>query len=217
MRMKFFIFFFFFCLFIAFFSCSKTEPRILYGFMDLTYYQSKDKPLELCSFFVLCEDDDGIENLSELYLYHDRDGLRWMIDSDDWVKHEENGKIWVGSRSITMVEDIPMPRGVYRAVLINKGGEKTERNFTFDGPVESPYPFPNFSISGGSYHFDSKYPVNYLICYDQQGKPIQTILLSSDDGNIRDLRLSGNVRTAALWANDTEYHISALTESAAVR
>jgi len=185
--------------------------------MNLTYYQDREKPKEMCSFFILCDDDDGIENLSELYLYHDREGLRWLIDSEDWVKHEENGRIWVGSRSITMVDDVPIPRGLFRAVLINKGGEKTERNFTFDGPLESPYPFPFLTISGGTYRFDSGYPLNYLICYDQQGNVVQTLLLGSNEGNIRDLRLSNSARSAALWANDSEYHISALTEAAVIR
>ena len=217
MKLKISVFSLVFCLFWTFFSCSKAEPRILFGFMELTYYQSREKPEEMCSFFILCEDDDGIENLSELYLYHDKEGLRWLINSDDWVQHEENGNIWVGSRSITMVDSMPMPRGQYRAVLVNKGGEKTERLFTFDGPVESPHPFPFLTVSGGVYRYTSRYPDNYLICYDQQGKPIQTITVNNSEGNIRDLRLPNSVRTAALWANDSEYRISALTDAVSVR
>ena len=202
--------------FLIFFSCSKTEPRITYGFMDLVYYSGKEKPEERFSFFVMAEDDDGVENLSELYLYHDREGLRWQINSEDWVLFEEEGKTWIGSRSIAIGE-AHLPRGQFRAVLVNKGGEKTERRFTFDGPEESPYPFPFFTITDGIYRIDSRYPVNHLIFYDQQGKFVQTLTISSIEGNIRDLRLSNSTRSAALWAEDPEYHISALTDAAMVR
>ena len=205
------------CLLLGLFSCTKAEPRIAFGFITLVYYPGKEKPEERCSFFVLGEDDDGKENLAELYLYHDKDGLRWLISSEDWVEYEENGKNWIGSRSLAMVDDMPLPRGQYRAVLVNKAGEKTERNFTFDGPEESPYPFPFLSISDGVYRIDSRYPVNNLICYDQQGRVVQTLLLTDIQGNVRDLRLPNSVRTAALWAQDPEYRISALTEAAVVR
>jgi len=204
------------CTLVCFFSCSRTEPRIVYGFLDLVLYPGKDRPEEQFSFFVIGEDDDGIENLSELYLYHDREGLRWLINSEDWVQFEEEGKTWIGTRSIA-IKDGHLPRGQFRAVLINKGGEKTERRFTYDGPDESPYPFPFLSISDGIYRIDSRYPVNHLICYDQQGKPAQTITLSSITGNIRDLRLPSSIRTASLWAEDPEYHISALTDPVSVR
>ena len=202
---------------LAFFSCSRAEPRILYGFMELVYYPGKEKPEERYSFFVLSEDDDGVENLSELYLYHDREGLRWRISSDDWVRHEEDGKTWIGSRHIAMFANAPLPRGQYRAVLVNKGGERTERNFTFDGPEDSPYPFPFFSVRDGTYRIDSRYPVNHLICYDQQGKAIETRTLTEIEGSIRALRLSNNIVSAALWAEDTVYQISALTEAVSIR
>jgi len=198
-------------------SCSRGEPRLLYGFIELVYYPGKEKPQERYSFFILCEDDDGIENLSELYLYNDMDGLRWLITSDEWIKYEEDGKTWVGTRSIAMDGDTSLPRGLYRAVLVNKGGERTERKFTFDGPADSPYPFPVFSIESGIYRTDSQYPVNHIIGYDQQGKPVQTLTVSIIQGNVSELKLNNSVRTAALWAEDPELHISALTEAVAVR
>jgi hypothetical protein len=205
------------CLLLVFFSCSRAEPRIVFGFIELIYYSGNDEPKERFSFFILGEDDDGIDNLSELYLYHDRGGLRWLINSEDWVLYEEDGKSWIGSRNIAMAEDAPLPRGVYRAVLVNKGGEKTERSFTYDGPEDSPHPFPFLSISDGMYRIDSGYPVNHLLCYDAQGNYVQTVTLTQIAGQIRDLRLVNNARTAALWAEDPEYHISALTEAAALR
>ena len=202
--------------FSGFLSCSKGEPRIVYGFIELVYYSGTEIPEERFTFFVLAEDDDGAANLSELYLYHDREGLRWLLSSDDWILNEEDGKIWVGSRSYSM-GDGTLPRGQYRAVLVNKGGEKTERFFTFDAPEAPPYPFPFFTVANGIYRIDSRYPVNNLILYDQQGKFVQKLTITDIEGNIQDLRMSSNVRTAALWAEDPEYHISALTEAVLLR
>ena len=204
------------CLLLVFFSCSRSEPRILYGFIELVYYSGTDRAEERYSFFILAEDDDGVENLLELYLYHDREGLRWLINSTDWIQYEEDGKTWIGSRNIAM-EAASLPRGQYRAVLVNRGGEKTERRFTFDGPENPPYPFPSFSVDDGVYRIDSRYPVNHLVCYDQQGRAVQTLAFSGIQGNIRDLGLPNNARTAALWAEDPDYRISAFTEAAVVR
>jgi len=198
-------------------SCSKAEPRINYGFIELFYYPGSAGPEERFSFFILPEDDDGVENLSELYLYNDREGLRWLITSDDWIEHEDAGKIWIGSRSIAMPDGISLPRGQYRAVLYNKGGESTERRFTYDGPEISPYPFPQVSVEEGNYVIVSQYPVNRFICYDQQGRPVQTLTVADKGGSIRSLSLVGTTRTIALWAEDPEYRLSAITEAVSIR
>ena len=224
------------CILFAFLSCSRSEPQILYGFIELTYYQVADssaeesaeetretrrvttaEPIERYSFFILPEDDDGVENLSELKLYHDREGLLWIFSPEDWILHEENERIWIGSRSIAMVNNAPLPRGQYRAVLINQGGESSERSFTFDVPADSIHPFPAFTISEGMFSLESQFPVNRLICYDLQGNVIQTIPLTEHEGNVRDIRFVGPVYTAALWAVDPEFRISALTEAVVVR
>jgi len=201
----------------GFCSCSKAEPEILYGFIDLVYFMGKDKTEERYSFFILPEDDDGVDNLSELYLYNDREGLRWLITSDDWIRYEEDGKTWIGSRSIAMLGDASLPRGQYRAVLFNKGGESKERRFTYDGPETPPYPFPSLSFSDGFYQIDSQYPINRVIGYDQQGKIAQAIQVRELSGNLIDLRVAGAVRTIALWAEEPEYHISVLTEAISSR
>ncbi|MDR0290402.1 MAG: hypothetical protein LBI06_05645, partial [Treponema sp.] len=72
-------------------SCSRTEPKITFGFIELVYYQDREKPLERFSFFVIPEDEDGIENLEDLYLYHDREQLRWHLKSDNWITYTHEG------------------------------------------------------------------------------------------------------------------------------
>jgi len=201
----------------AFVSCSRVEPRILFGFMEKTYFWEDDGLQKQYSFFILSEDDDGIENLAELQLFHDREGLRWLFTADDWVLFEDGGRNWIGSRNIAMHDGANLPRGQFRAVLINKGGERTERLFSFDVPEDSPHPFPAFLIDDGLFRLDSAYPVNRLLVYNEQGDVIQTVPLVQEAGNFSDLNLSGNAIGVSLWAEDPLYRISALTEVAALR
>jgi len=198
-------------------SCSRTEPKIAFGFIALVYYQDNNKPQERFSFFIIPEDDEGIENLADLYLYHDREQLRWHIKSEDWVSYVQDGKTWIGTRSIAISEDEILPRGQYRAVLVNKGGEKSERNFSFDAPEEPRFPFPVLEISEGQYKATSLYPSNRLVCYDEQGNYIFTATLSALSGQVSDLNIPSNARTAALWAEDAQYFTSAYTYVTAIR
>jgi len=177
--------------------------------LQLVLYQEAEKPQEFFSLFVLAKDEDGFENLDELYLYNDKEQLRWQIKSDDWVKHTQDGHEWIGTRGIAVREG-ELPRGVYRAVLVNKGGESAERNFTFDGSVR--YPFPSIEISGGTYTVNSQWPVNRFVCYDSSGNYSSTVTLQSLSGSVSQLRLPSSAKTVALWAEDESNFCSAFTD-----
>ncbi len=209
-------------------SCSRTKPEITYGFIELVLYQGETEPrfIELVlyqgetepreqySFFILPQDDDGMENLDELYLYNDREQLRWLLKSDEWVTYTEDDKTWIGTRSIA-VQEGKLPRGVFRAELVNKGGERGERNFTFDAAAR--FDFPELEIEGGMYTINSDWPVNRLVCYDRSGNYSSTITLPSLSGSVSSLNLPSSVYTAALWAEDEAYFTSAFTNVVPVR
>jgi hypothetical protein len=190
-------------------SCTKTAPQINYGYIQLVLYQDKDGPQEYFSFFIMPEDEDGIDNLDELYLYHDREQLRWNIKSDEWQLYTQDEKDWIGTRSFTNIEG-GLPRGLFRAVLVNKGGESVERSFTYDGNVR--YAFPEIDISGGVYNVSSQWPVNSLVCYDNAGSYLNTVALTLKTGVISNLRLPSNAKTVALWAEDEANFCSAFTD-----
>jgi len=119
--------------FFLFFSCSRSKPEISFGFISLTLYEGSaeggitSRPQERLSFFIIADDEDGIENLSELYLYHDREQLRWQLKNEDWETYNDGNVTWIGTRSIVHYNNESFPRGQYRAVLINKGGEVGEK------------------------------------------------------------------------------------------
>ncbi|MCL2264467.1 MAG: hypothetical protein FWC22_00360 [Treponema sp.] len=192
-------------------SCTRGEPKIVYGFLNLVLYQGESGPVEHFSLFILCEDEDGIENLDHLFLYHDREQLRWQIKSDEWQRYTFDGNEWIGTRSIAVFEG-SLPHGVYRVVLVNKGGESAQRNFTYDGNVS--FPFPALYISNGEYTINSLWPVNRLVCYDSSGNYSTTVTLNSRTGKISELRLPSSAVTAALWAEDESNFCSAFTDVA---
>jgi hypothetical protein len=208
---------FFLLLFFIFFACSRSEPVIEFGFLELVYYQGENGPEERFSFFVIPRDDDGVENLEELRLFHDYEGLGWTLSSEDWIRYDEENRSWIGSRSIAMAGDGTLPRGMYRAVLANKGGEKSERNFTFDAPAASRFPFPSLEIREGQYRVESRYPENKFICYDSQGASLQIIPLTELSGVLSSLGIPSDARSVALWAEDREYSTSALSSMVPLR
>jgi hypothetical protein len=196
-------------------SCSNAKPEIRYGFISLVQYQGETGYYERFSFFIIPEDDDGIENLDELYLYNDREQLRWEIKSGEWVTYTANNTTWIGTRGIALQENQKLPRGQYRAVLVNKGGESAERSFTFDG--EARYQFPSLEITEGRYTVTSTWPRNRLVCYDVSGNYLTTIELHSLSGTVSSLGIASNITSAALWAEDPERFMSAFTNAAPVR
>jgi hypothetical protein len=200
-----------------FFSCSRSEPVIEFGFLELVYYQGENGPEERFNFFVIPQDDDGVENLEELRLFHDYEGLGWTLTSNDWIRYDEENRTWIGSRSIAMAGGGTLPRGLYRAVLANKGGEKSERNFSFDAPVGGRFPFPSLEIREGRYRVESRYPENKFICYDSQGASLQIVPLTELSGPLSSLNIPSNVRSVALWAEDREYSTSALSSMVPLR
>jgi len=199
---------------VAAVSCTNSKPEITFGYLQLVLYQTEEGPKEQFSFFIIPEDEDGIENLDELYLYHDREQLRWQIKSDEWLTHTQNERTWIGTRSLAVM-DGGLPRGLYRAVLVNKGGESAERTFAFDGVVR--YSFPELEIADGEYTVTSSWPVNRLVCYDRSGNYSSTVELPSLSGKVSELNLPSNARTAALWAEDEDNNASAFTNVVSVR
>jgi hypothetical protein len=178
----------------------------------MVYYQGAGGREERFSFFVLPEDDDGIEDIEELYLYHDLEGLAWRLSADDWVRYEYEEKTWVGTHCIAMAEGESLPRGQFRAVLVDTGGERSERLISFDAPRNPRYAFPSFSIENGRYLIASRYPEHYFVCYDGDGNYIQALAVSVLNDSLESLALPPNTRAVSLWAEDSEYATAALTD-----
>jgi hypothetical protein len=209
-------------LLLALLSCSRAEPSIAFGTLRLVYFQgSGGDPRggyeERFSFFVIPEDEDGIEDLADLYLYHDREGLCWHLTSEDWVVVRNEDQTWIGSRNIAMIDGGGLPRGQFRAVIFDKGGAQSERLFSFDAPREAPHPFPFLTVGEGRYSIESEYPEHYFICYDNGGGYLRTVPVEALEGELSAAGLPRDTRAIALWAEEADYFTSALTDVVSIR
>jgi hypothetical protein len=206
-----------FFLLFGFASCSRSAPTIAFSTIALNYIEGDSGPIPSLSFFVLSNDDDGYDDLAELRLYNDYDGLLWSFTPETWMRYDEAGNIWLGSRSIAMAGGEAFPGGQYRAVLIDKGGERTERVFGFEVPSIPLYPFPKLTVTDGNYTIDSEYPDSYFLCYNTDGSYRNSVKLESKTGGISSLRLGSDILSVALWAHDSVHSTSALTKMIPIR
>ena len=202
---------------LCFFSCSQASPEIRFGSLELVYYENGGRPVERLSFFILPHDDDGIEDLEDLWLYHDWEGLSWHLSGKDWVKETVGGDTWIGSRAIAMDESGTLPRGQFRAVLADKGGNRAERLLTFDVPPDRERPFPHLSVTGDQYSIDSTYPEQNLLVYDNEGNYLSTVTPLSRQGALSALGLPSQAESLALWARDPALSVSAFTDIVPLR
>jgi hypothetical protein len=204
-------------LFCGLAACSRSSPAIAFSTMTLNYIEQDAAPVPTLNFFVIANDDDGYEDLAELRLYNDYDGLVWSFTPETWIRHEEAGNTWLGSNKIVMAGSEIFPSGQYRAVLIDKGGERTERVFGFDVPAVPRYPFPKLTITEDDYKIDSAYPESYFLCYNMDGSYRNSVKLEEKTGSISSLRLGSDILSVALWARDTVHSTSALTKLTPIR
>lgn len=181
--------------------------------MRLIYNETSDGIREQLSLFVLAQDEDGKEDLDSLYIIHDEQQLYWTLSSSDWLTISKDGQLWVGSHSISMVDAQPIPRGLYRLILTDQGGEQSERTIALDAPLQSRYPFPQLQIQGDSFTIRSIYPKHTLLCYDAGGTMILSVSLASLSGNLKGLRLPQTAYALALYAEDPDANLGALTKT----
>jgi hypothetical protein len=193
-------------------GCSRAAPQIVFYSMNLVYYQNGAGYDSMFSFFVLPEDPDGLDDIIELRLTHEYEGLLWVLTPSDWVTYVDGEKTWVGSYSLATRDGESLPSGQFKARLTDSGGEKTERTIGFDVPAEHRYPFPKLTVASGEYHIICEYPELSFICYNAEGAYVRTIPVTARDGPISNLGLSNSISTVALWARDGERNTSALTD-----
>ena len=193
-------------------SCSRSAPQIQNYTYKLIYNETAGGIQEQLSLFVLAQDEDGKEDLDRLYIINDEQQLYWTLSSSDWLTVTKDNQLWVGSNSISMVDGHSLPRGLYRLILTDQGGDRAERTIGLDAPIQSRYPFPQLQIQGDNFTVRSAYPKNSLLCYDGAGSLIRRIPLTNLSGNLKGFNLAPAVFALALWAEDPDGNLGALTK-----
>ncbi|MFA6505101.1 MAG: hypothetical protein WCT14_03325 [Treponemataceae bacterium] len=196
------------------FSCSHAAPRLDSVSLRLVY---RAAGVERLSFFALVADEDGFLDLDALHLLNNSSQLYWSLSAKDWLKVERTGETWIGSHTIAMADDAKFPRGAYRAVLVDKGGDRIERTVAFDPPLASARRFPSLSGTKGRYRVISEYPKNVIVGYDSSGAQSRTVQLKAKEGLLSELELGPAIQSIALWAEDEESRVAALTDPVSIK
>lgn len=196
-------------------SCSQNNPNINEGYIGLCYYENAGNIEERYYVFVVPSDDDGIEDIDEMIISHEKADLRWRLSPSDWVSVNADGKTWIGTYSLAMLDGEELPRGVFTAELIDKSGMTGSTQLTFDVRGGA-LPFPKLFIEDRHYSILSGYPVHYFICYNTSGEFIRTVKIEQREGEISSLPLPRETRSLSLWAEEPALFLSALTEMTAL-
>jgi hypothetical protein len=132
---------------------------------------------ERLSLFASIADGDGVDDIEYLYLVNDADELSWTLDNDSWVKHDEGSSVWIGSNGLRS-PDGTIPRGQYRAILVDKAGERTERAVTVSAPETRDYALPTAKLDSGYLEIKSPYKVNTALFLDAGGNVVASTPVS---------------------------------------
>jgi len=196
--------------FLFFFSCKENPPEIQQLFWQLTIVEDKDIDIvyESLSIFVHPMDEDGIEDVESVYIINDSAELFWKLNNDNWERKESEGYSWLGSNRIVMADYSAFPRGTYRVIVIDAGGNRDEGEIYLgaDKLTQSQIDFPTLLVEENKFTIDSVYSKHTLWLYDSVGTGILTH--STGDKEIArdklfpDLRQAESASYAYVYAYD---------------
>ena len=164
-------------------SCTGEAPEINQVFWQLNVLldRSIEQEYERLSLFLHVEDADGFDDLSTIYLLHDRNELQWKIESEDWELFEENSEKWIGLNTLYMPNWEAFPRGKYRVIVVDRAGDsgRDELFLSTDRFILSEIRFPRAELRDEIIVLRSSYKEHTLWLYDGQNKVSKTFTTDS--------------------------------------
>jgi len=152
-------------------SCGGTAPEVALIEWRLERRPSAEGGYESLSAFASIKDEDGIDDVRELWIVNDGAALAWRMNDADWVKRREGSDDWIGAAGLAMQDYSPLPRGEYRLVAVDAAGERVERPFRVSGEFPST-PSPELSWAEGKARVSSSWPETLVLGYDGTGSLI---------------------------------------------
>lgn len=123
---------------ILLFSCSGADPVVYKLETTLqVWWHYPHKYQERLLVQILADDDDGFDEIYEVYVINDESEVYWRSNQDEWDLVESEGNTWIVLNNIVTDDGSNIPRGEYRVVLLDLSGYRDERIFVLDIPDES--------------------------------------------------------------------------------
>ncbi|MBB6478392.1 hypothetical protein [Spirochaeta isovalerica] len=167
----------FFLLPFFIFSCSGKAPEVsqIWWQLNIEEDHGKGEMTESLSLFVHGEDEDGEEDLESLYLINDEHQLFWEIRSDEWNEYSEQSIKWIGSNGILAPGEGHFPDGEYRVLLIDRAGERDEKEFFLKNRIpdlqEIQSPEVSYDLSGITVRTEN--PLFQIWFYNDQNELVE--------------------------------------------
>lgn len=151
-------------------SCVGAVPVIQEIEYSLVYRNAPatNTQYESLHIFMRIADEDGIEDIDEIYILHDDETIYWKLTSEMWDRINIEQEIWIGSQSLRLAHDIHIPRGVYRIQIYDKGGELAQETFSlpeYDTVENVMQEFPSLSQNNNRVHLSSAFADNIVRLY----------------------------------------------------
>jgi hypothetical protein len=123
---------------------------------------------ESLSVFASIKDEDGLDNIDELWVLNDDSAFAWKLTNADWIKTTEGGDDWIGGSSFATPELAGMPRGIYRLIAIDAAGQRAEKEFRVSGSFPD-RKAPTVSYSRDMLTIGSPWPETLALAFDGTG------------------------------------------------
>jgi len=177
-----------------FLSCSSKPPEIMRIIWQINAMHDTEtsENYETLSLFVDITDPDGIDDIDSLYLINDNRELYWELTAEDWEKKTVANETWIGSNSILMPDGSALPRGEYRILVRDTGGDSDERTLLVNTPAAnlSRAYFPTLSFKNNIISIRGFKTAYNIWAYGKDGKFITSFNL-----NTKSVKLTGLTRT----------------------
>jgi hypothetical protein len=154
------------------FSCGSKPPSVATVEWRL---ESRPNPAggdyESLSAFASIVADEGVDNISELWVVNDANALSWKLTSADWTKPNSGSDNWLGGSALAQADFGPLPRGEYRMIAIDAAGQRAEASFQISGAFPDRAP-PRASYEEGKLSVVSSWPETLVLAFDAVGSLI---------------------------------------------
>ncbi|MDC7235986.1 MAG: hypothetical protein PQJ58_22370 [Spirochaetales bacterium] len=153
-------------------SCSGSPPEIINTEWMVVYTRdlSRGAVYSELNVFAQMQDDDGIEDISEVSIHRDDLGWSWNLTASDWSSFSREGEDWIGSNGLTL--GAALPGGDYRFLAVDRSGQRHETLFKVRDPgmdMDS-LVFPELQIRNGILYLSGRgYEPLVLWFYNDKG------------------------------------------------
>lgn len=180
-------------------SCGSEAPELIAAEWRLEDRPAKEAPYESLSVFVNVKDGNPAENLDSIEVVHDAEGLSWKITDLSWTVQKSGADSWIGAADLASADYRPLPRGIYRIVVTNLAGQRTETSFSLP-PAQVGKAAPTLRNEGGKLRLETTWPRSFLLAYNAAGLLVNARELASGSYEITSLYKAATLDRASSFA-----------------